>query len=148
MTVADVIDLVRRDRQPIFTGGALGSLRHDAHDALDDIVDIRKVTLAVAVIEYLYSFTGAQLVCKAEVCHVWTPGGTVHREETQTGARDVIELRVCMRHKLIRFLGRGVETDRVIDLVVGRVGNFFVAAVDRGAGGIYKMLHALCAVII
>jgi hypothetical protein len=50
-----------------------------------------------------------------------------------------------MRHQLVGLLGRGVEADRVIDVVMLRKGHALVAAVDAGTAGIQEMLDAVVA---
>ena len=68
--VADVIHLVGRYRQPVFAVLLLGSVLHHAHHALDDVVNVGEVALAVAVVENLDFFAFHEFVGEAEVCHI------------------------------------------------------------------------------
>jgi hypothetical protein len=73
------------------------------------------------------------------------PHGTIHGEEAQSGGRQLEEVAVGVRHQLVGLLGRGVEADRVVDVVVLRVGHALVAAVDAGTAGIHEVLDAVVA---
>src|SRR5437016_4547254 len=44
-----------------------------------------------------------------------------------------------MRHQFVRFLGSGIETDRMIDIVVDRKRQMRVGAIDRTRGREDKM---------
>lgn len=90
--VADVVDAVRGEGQPVLAHLHLGRGVHDAPDALDDVVDIGEVAAAVAHVEDLDGLAAAQLLCETEVGHVGPAHGAVHREEAQAGGRDGVEL--------------------------------------------------------
>lgn len=53
MRVADVVDAVRGERQPVLAHLHLGRGVHDAPHALDDVVDVGEVAAAVAHVEDL-----------------------------------------------------------------------------------------------
>ena len=53
MRVADIVDTVRGERQPVLAHHHLGRGVHDAPDALDDVVDVGEVAAAVAHVEDL-----------------------------------------------------------------------------------------------
>ena len=146
--VAYIVDRIRRNGQTVFAVFTLRRALHDAHNALDYIVDVCEVALAVAVVENAYRLAAQKLVGEAKIRHVRAACGSVDREEAESRRGDVIELRIGVSHQLIGFFCRGVETDRVVDLVVGAVGHFFVAAVDRRARSIYKVLDRCRAVVV
>lgn len=112
MRVADVVDAVRGERQPVLAHLHLGRGVHDAPDALDDVVDVGEVAAAVAHVEDLDGVAAAQLLGESEVGHVGPAHGTIHREEAQSGRRDGVELGVGGGHELVGLLGGGVERHR------------------------------------
>ena len=124
MAVADVIERVGRNGKAIRARFPLRRPAHDAEHALDDIVDVRKVALAVSVVENLNCLAGAELVGEAEIGHVRPAGGAVDGKKAQAGTGDVIELGVGVRQKLVGFFGCGVERDGIIHLVLGCIWNF------------------------
>lgn len=90
--VADVVDAVRGEGQPVLARLHLGGGLHDTTDALDDVVDVGEVAAAVAHVEDLDGVAAAQLLGEAEVGHVGPAHGAVHREEAQAGRRNGVEL--------------------------------------------------------
>lgn len=136
MRVADVVDAVRGERQPVLAHLHLGGGVHYAPDALDDVFDVGEVAAAVAHIEDLDGVPTAQLLGEAEVGHVGPAHGTVHGEEAQSGRRDGVELGVGGGHELVGLLGGGVERDRRVDAVLLGERNLLVAAVDRAGAGV------------
>ena len=92
MRVADVVDAVRGERQPVLAHLHLGRGVHDAPYALDDVVDVGEVAAAVAHVEDLDGVAAAQLFGEAEVGHVGPAHGAVHGKEAQAGRRDGVEL--------------------------------------------------------
>lgn len=81
MAVADVVHLVRRQRQTILAHPALRRCLHHALYTLDNIVDIGKITLTIAIVENLNRLASQQLVRKAKVRHIRTAGRAINREE-------------------------------------------------------------------
>lgn len=143
--VADVVDAVRGEGQPVLAHLHLGGGVHDAPDALDDIVDVGEVAAAVAHVEDLDGVASAQLLGEAEVGHVGPAHGTVNREESQAGRRDGVELGVGGRHELVGLLGGGVERHRRVDAVLLGERNLLVAAVDRAGAGVDEVLDRVVA---
>ena len=131
IAVADVVDLVRRHRQPVLTGLAFRRVSHDANHTLDNVVDVGEVAAAVAVVEDTDGLPGAKLVRESEICHVGTARRTVHGEKPQSRRRDVVEFRICMGHQLIALLRGGIEADRIVHLVFRRIWHLRVGAVHR-----------------
>ena len=144
---ADVVDSVGRQRETVFAGLLLRCSLHDADDAFDNVVDIGEVALAVAVVENLDGLACLQFLCGGEVEHVRAACRAVNGKEAEPGGRNIVELAVAVCQELVGFFSGRVEGDRVVDFVFHCEGHFFVAAVDRGAGGVDKVLDA-CAVIV
>ena len=143
--VADVVDAVRGERQPVLAHLHLGRGIHDAPHALDDVVDVGEVAATVAHVEDLDGVAAAQLLCEAEVSHVGPAHGAVHCEEAQAGRRDGIELGVGGCHQLVRLLCGGVERHRRVDAVLLGERHLLVAAVDRAGAGVDQMLYGVVA---
>lgn len=143
--VADVVDAVRGEGQPVLAHLHLGRGVHDAPDALDDIVDEGEVAAAVAHVEDLDGLAAAQLLGEAEVGHVGPAHGAVHREEAQAGRGDGVELGVGGGHELVGLLGGGVERHRRVDAVLLGERHLLVAAVDRAGAGVDQVLHRVMA---
>ena len=53
-----------------------------------------------------------------------------------------------MCQQLVGFFGGSIQRYRIIYLVISGIRHFFIRAIHAGAGGIYKMLYALSAVVI
>lgn len=134
--VADVVDAVGGEGQPVLAHPHLGRGVHDAPDALDDVVDVGEVAAAVAHVEDLDGLAAAQLLCEAEVGHVGPAHGAVHREEAQAGSRYGVEFGVGGGHELVGLLGGGVERHRRVDAVLLGERHLLVAAVDRTGAGV------------
>lgn len=145
MRVADVVDAVRGERQPVLARLHLGGGVHDAPYALDDVVDVGEVAAAVAHVEDLDGVAAAQLFGEAEVGHVGPAHGAVHGEEAQAGGRDGVELGVGSCHQLVRLLGGRVERDRRVDTVPLGERHLLVAAVDRAGAGVDEVLDRVVA---
>ena len=140
VVIADIVDLVRRERETVFAVLLFGGVLHHAHDAFDDVIDEREVALALAVVENLDGLAGFELVGEAEVRHVRAAGGAVDRKEAEPRARDVVELAVGVCHELVALFGGGVQRNRIVDFVVGGVRNLLVAAVHAGGARVHEVL--------
>ena len=124
LAVADVIERVGRNGKAIRARFPLRRPAHDAEHTLDDIVDVRKVALAVSVVENLDRLAGAELVGEAEIGHIRSAGGAVDGKKAQAGTGDVVEFGVGVCQKLVRFFGCGIERDGGVHLVLGCIWNF------------------------
>lgn len=143
--VADVVDAVRGERQPVLAHLHLGRGVHYTPNALDDVVDVGEVAAAVAHVEDLDGVAAAQLLGEAEVGHVGPAHGTVHGEEAQAGRRDGVELGVGGGHELVGLLGGGVERHRRVHAVLLGERHLLVAAVDRAGAGVDEVLDRVVA---
>lgn len=143
--VADVVDSVGGEGQPVRTHLHLGRGVHYAPHALDDVGDVGEVAAAVAHVEDLDGVAAAQLLGEAEVGHVGPAHGTVHGEETQAGRGDGIELGVGGGHELVGLLCDGVERHRRVHAVLLGERHLLVAAVDRAGAGVDQVLDRVVA---
>ena len=143
MVIADVVDLVRRERETVFAVLLFGGVLHHAHDAFDNVIDECEVALALAVVENLDGLAGLELVGESEVRHVRAACRAVDGKEAEAGARNVVELAVGVGHELVALFGGGVQRDRVIDFVVGGVRNLLVAAVHAGGACVHEVLDLI-----
>lgn len=143
--VADVVDAVRGEGQPVLARLHLGGGLHDTTDALDDVVDVGEVAAAVAHVEDLDGVAAAQLLGEAEVGHVGPAHGTVDREEAQAGRGDGVELGVGGGHELVGLLGGGVERHRRVHAVLLGERHLLVAAVYRAGARVDQVLHRVVA---
>ncbi len=145
VVVADVVDLVRREGEPVFAILLFGGVLHHAHDAFDNVINEREVALALAVVENLDGLARLELVGEAEVGHVRAACGAVDGKEAEPRARDVVELAVGVCHELVALLGGCVQRDRVIDFVIGGVRDLLVAAVHAGGARVHEVLNLIVA---
>lgn len=128
--VADVIYLVWRNRKSVLTVLLLRGMSHDTHYTLHDVIDIGKVAFAVSVVEDPDGLAFTEFVGEAEIRHVRTAGWAIDREETETCGRDIVELRISMRHEFVALLGRGIEAHWIVHLVISRIRHLLVASVN------------------
>ena len=143
LATADVVHGIRGDGQSIGPGLALGGALHHAYYSLNDVIHIRKVAAAVAVVVDLDGLSAEQLVGEPKVGHVGPSGGAIDGEEPQAGAGDVVEFAVAVGHELVALLGGGIQGDGVVHAVVGAEGHLLVAAIHATAAGINQMLHGM-----
>ena len=100
----------------IGSGDPIGKPRH----RFRDVVDIREIPLHVAVVEHLDRLAGQDRPREQEHRHVRPAPWAVHGEEANPGSGQAEQVAVGVRHQLVRFLGGGVEADRMIDVLVHR----------------------------
>ena len=145
LAAADVVDRVGREGKSVLSRFLFGRALHDADDALEDVVDVGEVALAVAVVEDPDRAALGEGLGGGVVEHVRPAGGAVDGEEAQAGGRDAVQLAVAVGEELVGLLGGGVEGDGVVHLVVHGEGHLFVPAVDGGAGGVDQVLDRVVA---
>lgn len=145
MVVADIEDPVGSARsRRIRIGGIpgripLGNFIGDAKDAFDDVVDVGEVPPHVPIVVDVDRAAIGDRFGELEIGHVGAAPGAVDREESQARGRQPVEMAVGVGHQLIRFLGGGVEADRVVGVVARAEGSGVVQSVDRGARGVHQV---------
>jgi len=77
LAASDVIHGIGRHGQSVGASLLFGCFAHHTHYALHNIIHVREISAAVAVIVYFNLLSSNQLVRKPEVCHV--AGRRVHR---------------------------------------------------------------------
>ncbi|MNJ59862.1 hypothetical protein D3C77_555650 [compost metagenome] len=122
-------------------GVGLRRLVQQAHQAFDDVVDIGEIALVLAMVEQLQRRSRDNGLGEADGRHIRPAPGTVHGEEAQPRAGNAEQMAVGMGHQFVGFLGRGIQRQRVVDVVAHRVRGVLVGAVHRTGGGIQQMLH-------
>ena len=105
-------------------------------DALDDVVHKGEVALHFPVVEDGDRFPLDHGLGEQPHGHVRAAPGTVNRKESQTDGLQSIQVRVGVRHQFIGFLGRRIQTDRMINGITLAEGEFCVSSIDAGTGGI------------
>ena len=99
----------------------------------------------LAVVEHRDLFAGEDGLGEFEQRHVRPAPGAIDGKEAQTGRRQVVEMAVGMGHQLIGFLAGGVETQRMVNVVMHREGHRGVGAIHAGTAGIDEVLDAVVA---
>ena len=110
--------------------GTLRRLLHHADYALNDVVDVSEIALAVAIIENLDCVALNEFVCETKIRHVGATCRAINCEETQTCSRDIIELAVTMRKELVALFGGSIEAHGVVHPVFHTEGHLGVATID------------------
>ena len=143
--VTDVIYLVWRYWETVFSVFLFRGVLHHSDDSFDDVIDVGEITLAVTKVEDFDGVALHQLVGEAEVGHVGTTGRTIDGEETETCRRYVVELAVGMCHQFVALFGSGIEGHGIVNLVIGGIWHFLVGAIDAATAGIYQVRHFVMA---
>lgn len=81
--VADVIHLVGRNGKTVLAILLLGGVLHNADHSFHNVIDISKITLAVAVVEDLDGLTLDQFVGEAKIGHVGTACWAIDGKEAE-----------------------------------------------------------------
>src|SRR2546422_332825 len=143
--IADVVDPVRggacagvRAVAAPF-GIGLGNPFHDADYTLDDVVNVGEVAPHFPVIVDLDRPPLQNGPREQEQGHVRPAPRTVDGEESQTRARQLVEMGVDVRHQLVGLLGRRVEAYGMVHVVMHRKWNPRVGAVHRARGGEHQV---------
>ena len=145
--IADVVDAPGREarrrigRRAVPAGIGLRRTIDQPHDGLGHVVDIGEVALHVAVVEQADRLALQNRLREQPHRHVGPAPRPVHSEETQAGRRNAKQVRISVRHQLVRLLGRAVKAERMIDVLAGAERRHAVAAVDRGRRRVEKVLR-------
>ena len=149
LVVADVVQPIRRlarARVGIITvprGIRSCDAVRRVHHALRDVIDEREVAAVIAVVEDVDRLAGQDVLREQEQRHVGTTPRPVHREEAQSRHRQFVEIGVRVRHQLVRLLGRGVERQRMIDILMHGERHLRIRAVHRAGRRVDEMLGAV-----
>ncbi len=137
LVVADVVDRVRRA-----AGRARAAAREHAHDAFDDVVDVREVAPHPPVVEHVDRLAREDRLREQHRRHVGAPPRPVDGEEAQPGRRQREQVAVAVRHQLVRLLRRRVQAHRMVDALVLGERQRVVGAVDARARRVDEMRDA------
>ncbi len=89
-----------------------------ANNALDDVVDVCKVSLHLAVIVNIDRFAAQDRTSEQIQRHIRSAPRTIHGKEPQASRGQLIEVAIAVSHELVRLLRRRVQTQRMIHIVV------------------------------
>lgn len=78
-------------------------------------------------------------------CHVGPIPGAVHREEAQACCGQPIQVAIGMSHQLVGLLGRGVQAEWVVYVVVHRERHRRISTVNTGAAGVHQVFDTVVA---
>src|SRR5438270_12117958 len=149
--VADVEDSIRR----VAAGGigivaapvriGFGALVEYADHAFDDVVDVGEVADHAPFVVDGNRFAGQDAARETEESHVRPAPRSVHGEESQAGRGDAEEMRIRVRHQLVRFFRGRVQRDGMIDVVVLGEGLLRIRAVHGARRRVDEMLDGVMA---
>ncbi len=103
----------------------------DLHQCCDNVIDVGKVAPHISVVEDFDRLLIDDCSGKGVVGHIRTSPGPIDGEEAQSGSWEAIQMGIGVGHQFIGFLGRCIETDRIIYLIVSRIGDLRIQPVDR-----------------
>lgn len=90
----------------------------------------------------LYTRAGAGEIDDSRPSHVGTTPRAVNGEEPQAGRRNTEQVRVAVRHQLVRPL-RGVQVDRMVGDAGIAEGNVPVQPIHRDGGSVDQMSNRM-----
>lgn len=137
MVIADVVDLVGRERETIFAVLLFGGMLHHAHNTFNNVVDVCEIAFALAVVENLDGLACPELIGETEVGHVRAACRAIDGKEAKSRTRDVVKLAVGVGHELVALFGSGIQRNRVVHLVFGGIGDFLVTTVHARRTGVH-----------
>ena len=95
-----------------------GSFFHNPVNPFDDVVNIRKIALHIAVVEDPDRSSGNEFIGCGKIEHIRASCRSVHRKKTQSRAWDIVKLRVGVRQKFVCLFGCRIQRNGVIRLVI------------------------------
>ena len=108
--IADIVKRVRLGASTCFGRIIIGGRGVYTGDyARNNIVDVGKVTVHIAIVEYRNGYSGQDFLREHPQHHIRAAPRTVHSKEAETRQRNTVEMGVGLAHQLVRFLGCGVE---------------------------------------
>ena len=102
-----------------------------ATNSLDQIIDIGEVAHHLAIIVDVDRLTIQHCLGEFEQGHVGPAPRTINREKAKHRHRQAVEMRIAVRHRLGRFLGRGVEGHLMVRLHPFAIRHFRIGAIGR-----------------
>src|SRR5690606_31030127 len=109
---------------------------------IDDVVHVREIPAHVAVVVHVDRLARHDGIGELVVRDVRSAPRTVYGEETQAGDREPVQMRIGMRHQLVRLLGGGIQRYRGVDAVFRGERQLGVGPVHRRGGGVDQVLDA------
>lgn len=88
LAVADIVNFIGR----VISGRPIDN----AADPLDDVIDVGKIALAVAVIENLNIFAAQKFISEFEISHIGTTCRAVDGKKSKTGRGNVVKFAVAV----------------------------------------------------
>ena len=107
-----------------------------------NIVDIGKIPQHVPIVINLNGLSVHNFLCKFIICHIRPAKGPIYRKKSQTCHRIPVQFTIGMGHQFIGLFGGGIQTDGTVNLILYRVGRFFIAPIHRAGRCEYQMLNA------
>ena len=81
--VTDVIYLVWRYWETVFSCCLFRGVLHHTNDSLNDVINVCEVAFAVSIVKDLNSLALTKFVGESEICHIGTTGRTIDGEEAE-----------------------------------------------------------------
>ena len=119
-----------------------------AHQAVDDVVDVGEVAAEIPVVEHLDGPPFDNRLHEEDGRHVGPAPRSVDGEEAQPGGGEAVEAAVGVGHQLVGLLGGGIEADGAVGAVVFAIGHAAALAVDAARTGVEQMPDAVVAAVL
>ena len=87
------------------------------HNALDNIVDISKVSRQFTIIKHLYRLSLYNRFTKQHGSHIRSPPWPIYGKKAQPCCGKAKQMRIDISHQLIRFFCSGIKRYRIIDII-------------------------------
>ena len=126
-------------------GSPCGGPIDQPHHRLHDVIDIGEIAPHFSVVEQLDRLAGADRGGEDPHRHIRAAPRAVDGEKAQAGRRQIEQVRIGMRHQLVRLLRGAVQAERMIDVVGGAERHPGVGAIDRRRRRIDEMAAAVVA---
>ena len=114
-------------------------------DTSNDIVDVGKIPIHVAVVVNLDGFPLADFIGKFKIGHIGPAKRTIDRKETQSCCRNPIKMTIGIGHKFVGFFRCRIQTDRMIHIICRRKRRLLLIAINRRTGSKEQMVHLMMA---
>lgn len=98
--------------------------------AKDDRIK-QQVTHTISIIKYLDRLPRTKLIRKSKIRHIRSARRSIDRKETQPRRRNILQLRIRMRHQLITLLRSRIKQNRIVHLVISRIRHLLIRPVKQ-----------------